>query len=124
MLKFINENDYMNLLDCDSIPNNFNSLVIQASELLNSMTYNRICDVNERIKYVTCLFVDVLNEQKIKMNEVSNLKSENVEGWSKTYVTSEELTNSYNNRLYEIARQYLTLELGKDGKPLMYCGVI
>ena len=42
MLKYITEEDYKKLLGKDSIPDNFNNLVIQASSYINYNTHGRI----------------------------------------------------------------------------------
>lgn len=59
MLKYITENEYKELLGVESIPNNFNKLVIEASNYINQNTYGRIDKNNipEQVKYVTCLIM-------------------------------------------------------------------
>lgn len=124
MLEYITSEEYFELLG-KSVPDNFKKLVIEASEYINHRTFGRI-DINnipEKVKYVTCLIVDNLKLKESKVNEVQNLKSESVEGWSKTYATPQEIKNEFDNKNYEILRQYLWDVIGKDGKPLLYVGV-
>ena len=124
MLEYVTKTEYFELLG-QSVPDNFKKLVIEASEYINHRTFGRIDknNVPEKVKYATCLIVDNLKIKESKINEIQNLKSESVEGWSKTYATPEEINNEFDNKNYEILRQYLWDVIGKDGKPLLYVGV-
>ena len=125
MLKYINDEEYEELLDAESIPDNFDNLVIQASNYINRQTYGRISENNipEQVKYVTCLIVNLLNEQETKLKEIGNLKSQNIEGWSETYATPEEIKADYSNKMKSVLSDYLWNVIGNDGNPLLYCGV-
>ena len=125
MLKYITENDYRELLGATSIPDNFDNLVIEASSYINRQTFGRI-DVNnipEKVKYATCLIVNLLNEEQNKLSEIGNLKSQNIEGWSETYSTPEEIKTDYADKKESILNEYLWDVIGTDGNPLLYCGV-
>lgn len=126
MLKYINEIEYQKLLSIEGIPNNFNNLVIQASNYINYNTHNRIDSNNpsENVKYVTCLIVNLIEEKEKKLSEIGNLKSESVEGWSKSYATPDEIKKEYESKMYEILKMYLIHEVGIDGLPLLYSGVV
>ena len=102
MLKYITETEYKELLGAKSIPDNFNNLVVEASNYIDYNTHYRIDknNVSEQVKYVTCLIIDLLNEQKIKLSEIGNLKSENIEGWSKSYASPEEIKKDYSTKKY------------------------
>lgn len=124
MLEYITSKEYQRLLG-KSIPNNFNQLVIEASSYINRQTFGRI-DINnipEKVKYATCLIVDLINEEQNKLSEIGNLKSQNIEGWSETYSTPEEIKTDYANKKESILNQYLWDVIGIDGNPLLYCGV-
>ena len=125
MLKYINNKEYLELLGNGSIPDNFDNLVIQASNYINYQTQGRINSNNvpEQVKYVTCLLVNLINEEETKLNEIGNLKSQNIEGWSETYATPEEIKTDYSNKKYSALRTYLWDVIGTDGNPLLYCGV-
>lgn len=125
MLKYITENEYKDLLEVSSIPSNFNKLVIEASNYINKQTMGRIDknDIPEQVKYVTCLIIDLINEQETKLSEINNLKSENIEGWSKTFATPEEIEKDYSKKMQTTLAEYLWDVLGTDGNPLLYCGV-
>lgn len=125
MLKYITDKEYMKLLGAESIPNNFNNLVIEASNYINYQTHRRIDsnNVSEQVKYVTCLIVNLIDEENTKLNEIGNLKSQNIEGWSETYATPEEVEADYSNKKYDVLKKYLSYEIGSDGNPLLYCGV-
>lgn len=125
MLKYITETEYTKLLEVSSMPSNFNELVIEASNYINRQTFGRIDKTNipEQVKYVTCLIVSLLNKQETKLSEIGNLKSQNIEGWSESYATPEEIENEYSKKMQTILSTYLWDVIGTDGNPLLYCGV-
>ena len=125
MLKYITESEYKELLGATSIPNDFNKLVVEASNYINHKTFGRIDENNipEQVQYVTCLIIDLINEQKTKLSEIGNLKSQNIEGWSETYSTPEEIKKEYSQKMQTTLSTYLWDVVGKDGLPLLYCGV-
>ena len=125
MLKYITEDEYKKLLGADSIPDNFDNLVIEASNYINYKTFGRIDENNipEQVKYVTCLIVDLINEENTQLSEIGNLKSQNIEGWSESYSTPEEIKSDYEDKKQKAINQYLWDVIGIDGNPLLYCGV-
>ena len=125
MLKYITEEDYKKLLGRDSIPNDFNNLVTKASNYINYKTFGRIDkdNVPEQVQYVTCLIVDLIDEQSTKLSEIGNLKSQNIEGWSESYSTPEEIKADYEQQKYQVLSDNLWGVIGIDGNPLLYCGV-
>ena len=125
MLKYITEEEYKELLGKESIPNDFNNLVIKASNYINYNTHRRINenDVAEKVKYTTCLIIDLINEENTKLSEIGNLKSQNIEGWSESYSTPEEIKADYEDKKYSTLKQYLWNVIGNDGNPLLYTGV-
>ena len=125
MLKYITEEEYKELLGAKSIPDNFDNLNIQASNYINYKTFGRIDENNipEEVKYVTCLIINLQDEEDTKLSEIGNLKSQNIEGWSESYSTPEEIKKDYENKKYSTLKQYLWNVIGIDGNPLLYCGV-
>lgn len=125
MLKYITEEEYKELLGVESIPNNFNKLVIEASNYINHETHGRIDKNNipEQVKYATCLIIDLLNEQEEKISEIGNLKSQEIEGWKESYSTPKEIKKDYDSKKYSVLQTYLWNVIGIDGNPLLYCGV-
>lgn len=125
MLKYITQDEYKELLGATSIPDNFNNLVIEASNYINYKTFGRIDENNipEQVKYVTCLIIDLQDEENTKLSEIGNLKSQNIEGWSESYSTPEEIKKDYENKRQKVLNQYLWNVIGTDGNPLLYCGV-
>lgn len=125
MLKYITEDEYKELLGKNSIPNDFNNLVIKASSYINYNTHGRIDekDVPEQVKYTTCLIIDLIDEENTKISEIGNLKSQNIEGWSESYSTPEEIKSDYEEKKYSTLKKYLWNVIGVDGNPLLYCGV-
>ena len=108
-----------------SVPDNFNNLAIKASNYINHRTLGRIDEnnVSEQVKYTTCLVVDLINEKETKLSEIGNLKSQNIEGWSESYSTPEEINSDYDVKMQDVLSDFLWNELGIDGKPLLYKGV-
>lgn len=125
MLKYITADEYKELLGKESIPDNFNNLVIEASNYINYKTFGRIDENNipEQVKYVTCLIINLQDEENTKLSEIGNLKSQNIEGWSESYATPEEIAADYENKKYSTLKQYLWNVIGTDGNPLLCCGV-
>ncbi len=125
MLKYIKEEEYKELLGVTSIPDNFNNLVIEASNYINHKTSGRIDENNvpEQVQYVTCLIVNLINEENEKLSKIGNLKSQNIEGWSESYSTPEEVKSDYEDKKYSTLKKYLWNVIGIDGNPLLYCGV-
>ena len=125
MLEYITADEYKKLLGKESVPDNFKQLVIEASNYINYKTFGRIDENNvpEQVKYVTCLIVDLINEENTKLSEIGNLKSQNIEGWSESYSTPEEIKTDYEDKKQKVLNQYLWNVIGIDGNPLLYCGV-
>lgn len=125
MLEYITEIEYKKLLGANSIPDNFKNLVIKASNYINYMTHGRIDKDNipEQVKYTTCLILDLIEEENTKLKEIGNLKSQNIEGWSESYSTPEEIKADYKEKKYSILKEYLWDVIGTDGNPLLYSGV-
>lgn len=125
MLKYITEDEYKKLLGKESIPDNFNNLVIEASSYINFNTHGRVDkdNVPEEVQYATCLIIDLINEENDKLSKIGNLKSQNIEGWSESYMTSDEIEQDYSNKKYTVLQEQLWNVIGIDGNPLLYCGV-
>jgi len=126
MLQYITDTEYRKLLGVLDIPNNFNKLVIEASNYINHETQGRIDKNNipEEVKYVTCLIIDLIKEQEEKISDMGNLKSQNIEGWEETYYEPEQIKEEYDRKKYDILKTYLWNIIGTDGNPLLYCGVM
>lgn len=124
MLEFVNHDEYVKLTG-KSIPADFTMLVREASNYINYKTFGRIdiSNIPEIVKYTTCLIINEIQEEKEKLKKVSNLKSQNIEGWSETYSTPEEIKKEYEDRKNQILKQNFWNVIGKDGNPLLYCGV-
>ena len=126
MLKYItDENEYVKILGAKNVPDNFDYLNVQASNYINYRTFGRINENNipEQVKYVTCLIINLISEENTKLSEIGNLKSQNIEGWSESYSTPEEIKKDYEDKKQKVLNQYLWNVIGNDGNPLLYCGV-
>lgn len=125
MLKYIDDKEYQKLLGVDSIPNNFNEYVIDASVYINSKTFDRIDenDLHENVKFTTALIIQKIEIAENLKKDLNGLKSQNIEGWSETYSTPEEIDTKLEEDKMKILKKYLWNVIGKDGLPLLYCGV-
>ena len=125
MLEYITEDEYKKLLGKESVPDNFKNLNIEASNYINYKTFGRIDkdNVPEQVQYVTCLIIDLQDEENTKLSEIGNLKSQNIEGWGESYSTPEEVKTDYEDKKQKVLNQYLWNVIGIDGNPLLYCGV-
>lgn len=79
--------------------------------------------VSEQVKYATCLIMDLMDEENSKLAKIGSLKSENIEGWDKTFLTPKQVKADYSTKRYEVLKECLWDQIGIDGKPLLYCGV-
>lgn len=126
MLTYLkNEDEFKKQLGTEDVPKDFKNLNIEASAYINHKTFERIDKNNipEQVKYVTCLIINLLNEENQKLSEIGNLKSQNIEGWSESYSTPEEIKTDYEEKKYSTLKKYLWNVIGIDGNPLLYCGV-
>ena len=125
MLEYITADEYKKLLGKESVPDNFKQLVIEASNYINYKTFGRIDkdNVPEQVQHVTCLIIDLINEENDKLSKIGNLKSQNIEGWSESYSTPEEIKKDYDTKKYEVLKEHLWNVIGIDGNPLLYSGV-
>lgn len=125
MLKYVTIEEYKKLLGVESIPNNFNNLVIEASNYINHRTFGRIDKNNipKEVKYVTCLIIDLINEQNTKISQIGTLKSQEIEGWKESYATPNDIKRQYEGKMKSTINTYLWDVIGIDGNPLLYCGV-
>ena len=125
MLEYITADEYKKLLGKESVPDNFKNLNIEASNYINYKTFGRINENNvpKQVQYATCLVIDLINEENTKLSEIGNLKSQNIEGWSESYSTPEEIKSDYEEKKYSTLKKYLWNVIGTDGNPLLYCGV-
>lgn len=125
MLTYLeDEEEYKKILGIDNVPKDFKNLNIEASNYINYKTFGRIDKNNipEEVKYVTCLIVDLQDEENTKLSEIGNLKSQNIEGWSESYSTPEEIKSDYEDKKQKVINQYFWNVIGIDGNPLLYCG--
>ena len=126
MLTYLkNEEEYISIIDTGNMPADFKNLNIKASNYINYNTFGRIDKNNipEQVKYVTCLIINLMNEENEKLSKIGNLKSQNIEGWSESYSTPEEIKTDYEDKKQKVLKQYLWDVIGIDGNPLLYRGV-
>ena len=125
MLTYLkNEDEFKKQLGTEDVPKDFKNLNIEASSYINHKTFGRI-DINnipEQVQYVTCLIINLIDEENTKLSEIGNLKSQNIEGWSESYSTPKEIKTDYEEKKQDILNKYLWNVIGIDGNPLLYCG--
>lgn len=125
MLTYLkDEEEYKKILGIDNVPKDFKNLNIEASNYINYKTFGRIDknNVPEEVQYATCLIINLIAEENTKLSEIGNLKSQNIEGWSESYSTPEEIKSDYEDKKQKVINQYLWNVIGIDGNPLPYCG--
>ena len=126
MLTYLkDENEYKQILGTDNVPKDFQNLNIRASSYINFNTHGRIDgnNIQEEVKYATCLIINLLDKEDTKISQIGNLKSQNIEGWSESYSTPEEIKKDYDTKKYEVLKEHLWNVIGIDGNPLLYSGV-
>ena len=126
MLTYLkDEDEFKKQLGTEDVPKDFKNLNIQASSYINYKTFERIDkdDIPEQVKYATCLIIDLINEENDKLSKIGNLKSQNIEGWSESYMTADEIKQEYSNKKYTVLQEQLWNLIGIDGNPLLYSGV-
>ena len=125
MLTYLeNEEEYKKQLGTEDVPKDFKNLNIKASSYINFNTHGRIDinDIPEQVKYTTCLIINLIAEENDKLSKIGNLKSQNIEGWSESYMTADEIKQDYANKKYIVLQEQLWNVIGTDGNPLLYCG--
>lgn len=122
MLEYLTQDEYIELTGAPNVPVNFKQLNYEASAYINKMTFGRIKTPNETVKYVTSLLINMLINERAEQAEIGNIKSENVDGWSRTYAGAEELDKAYKQKKYDLLKLYLIHEVDQNGTPLLYRG--
>ena len=109
----------------------FNLLEFEARRKIDIKTFNRVKDLDVIPQEVKLCEYNLINSVKNYLettNNVSangNVASENIDGYSISYVTANqvsEIVKSKSAELDDIVRTYL-LGVIIDGEHLMYCGV-
>lgn len=124
MLSYIKKDEYLKLTGAESVPAGFNSLAIEASNYINVQTLGRV-DPNSlevQVKYVTCLIIDLIFKRNKELEEIGALKSQNIEGWSESYATPDEIRNNCANKMRDTLKIYLSDVKAADGQSLLYKG--
>lgn len=100
-------------------------LIIEASSYVRKHTSDRVSikDIPDEVKYATCLIIDKIYDAEKKKSEMGNLKSQNIEGWSETYKTDEEINFNLEKEKAKILNTHLSDVIGIDGNLLLYRGV-
>ena len=123
MLEYITSTEYKELLGVDA-PSDFTKLVIDASYYINQKTFGRLTgEIPEEVKYACALIVELESEHETLLSKIAGLKSQNIEGWSETYSTPEELEQDFENKKLNILNQYLNGLVDENGTPLLFVGV-
>ena len=120
MLKYITKQEYEKLLGAKSIPDNFDNLVIEASHIINNDYIVDENNISEEVKYTTSKIVELLNEYSQKKSEIGVLQSTNIEGWSESYKTDEEIKNTLEASINDILKLYLITTKRKTKGVVLY----
>lgn len=117
--------------DLDITP--FNLLEFEARRKIDIRTFNRLKDLNsedipQEVKLCEYNLISAINDYAMSIKSAvgsGNIASENIDGYSVSYVKSgsiKDIINSKSAELDDIIRTYL-LEVIFNGEHLMYCGV-
>ncbi|MEG0282636.1 MAG: hypothetical protein RR500_03995 [Bacilli bacterium] len=125
MLSYVKKDEYLKLTGAESVPASFAKLVIEASNYINVQTFGRVDpnNIQEQVKYVTCLIIDLIYRRNKELEEIGTLKSQSIEGWSEAYATPDEIRNKYENEMCGTLKIYLSGVTAADGQSLLYRGV-
>ena len=109
----------------------FNLLEFEARRKIDIYTFNRVKDLEtipQEVKLCEYNLINSIKNYYETSNNVGangNVKSENTDGYSISYITASEISNivkSKSDELDDIIRTYL-LGVIVEGQHLMYCGV-
>ena len=91
----------------------FAALERQASLFIDRITFNRLHQgrsVTDTVKTAACAVVDALKEHEAARQETATaagIKSENTDGYSVTYQSSEDIRTAIESAMLDAARPYL-----------------
>ena len=109
----------------------FNLLEFEARRQIDIRTFNRLKDSDETPQEVKLCEYELINSISSFKNATDsvasggNIKSENTDGYSISYISASEISNvvkSKQSEIDDIIRTYL-LGVIYNGEHLMYCGV-
>lgn len=133
MEPYCDYNYYTNVYKGKEVPDEteFIKISIEASIKIRERTFERADNTsgksNEAIKLCTCFLIDKIkeyNELNTISKKQSNVKSESLGKWSKTFEnkSSKELNNELLQEEKKIILQYLANYEDNNGTPLLYRG--
>jgi hypothetical protein len=115
----------------DLVP--FNLLEFEARRRIDIKTFDRLKKINssqipQEVKICEYNMIESINNYASSINSVAkgnNLKSESIDGYSVSFMTSNEISSiisSKESELDDIIRTYLLMVV-VNGEHIMYCGV-
>lgn len=102
----------------------FNASILEASAYINKITYQRLkednTEITEEVKLATCAVAEIVCQQKGQEAccPQASVSSENVDGYSVSYVSAESRLAGFEGEKKNAASLYLPLS-----DPLRYAGV-
>lgn len=105
----------------------FNILEYKARKIVDKYTFGRLINLNTQIQEVKMCVYDLINllnknnNIKNSANSNSNIASENIDGYSVSYVNNNTEESEKQNK--SIVIDYLSECKLDDGTPYCYCGV-
>jgi len=125
MRTYVDRTYYLSIYRGKVPESELDKLIIEASSYVKKHTSDRVSmlDIPDEVKRATCLIIDKIYDAKKQKDETGNLKSQNIEGWSETYKTDEEIKSNLEREKAEILNTYLSDVIGIDGNLLLYRGV-
>lgn len=129
--QYLTRQEYITLGGSTMADMPFNLLEFEARRQIDIKTFNRLKGGSEIPQEVKICEYNLINSIKSFLDSTNNtmsagnVKSENTDGYSVSYITPEEISNivkSKNDEIDDIIRTYLLNVIYND-EHLMYCGV-
>ncbi len=125
MKTYIDKTYYFSIYKGEVPEAKLDKLIMEASSYVRKHTSDRVSinNIPDEVKHATCLIIDKIYDTEKQKGEMGSLKSQNIEGWSETYKTDEEINSNLEKEKFEILNTFLSDVIGMDGNLLLYRGV-
>ena len=108
----------------------FNELEFECRKIIDSRTQNRlhsVTDIPDEVKMCEYKMIDTITRYSASKEQAqSGVKSENIDGYSVTYLTSSEIQQLITTQIADIQELVSTYLFGVivNNEHILYCGVV
>lgn len=108
----------------------FNELEFECRKIIDSRTQNRlhsVTDIPDEVKMCEFKMIDaIVSYSESKKQAQSGVKSENIDGYSVTYLTTNEIQQLITTQIADIRELVSTYLFGVivNNEHILYCGVV